>query len=183
MTAEFGATPWGRAWVRTVESTSVAGPNTLLPRARSLARNHAATLATSTGCVTAEVATSGQVSKVRIDLPVWSPDVQAEAARLIAKSLADNRGLATGDLPDALEADFTGHGITFAVGLEDQTSTCDCRTRKRPCVHILATIYTLSMKVDERPALAVELRSTGSQAAPAPDWILLSDIDPADFYG
>lgn len=44
MPVEFGATPWGRAWVRAIEPTVVAAPNPLLPKARSLARNKAVTL-------------------------------------------------------------------------------------------------------------------------------------------
>jgi uncharacterized Zn finger protein len=185
MPAEFGATPWGRAWMRTVESTSAAGPNALLPKARSLARNHAATLTTETGRVTARVAASGAVNTVQIDLPPWPDTVRAEAEGLIAKALADNPGLATGDLPDSLESDFADHGVSVAVGLAEQRSTCDCRARKRPCVHILATIYTLSMKVDERPALAVELRCAAIELAPAPDpdWIPLGEIDVANFSG
>lgn len=45
MAAEFGATAWGRAWLRTIESTATAAPNAQLPQARSLARGGAVTLA------------------------------------------------------------------------------------------------------------------------------------------
>lgn len=183
--AEFGATPWGRAWVRTIESTTATGPNPLLPKARSLARNHAVTLVTTTSRLAAEVAASGVVHRVRIDLPRWPDPTQADAKRLISKAMADNRGLALGDLPDTLAADFAHHDIGIAVALDDQIAACDCRTRRRPCVHILATIYTLTQLIDERPALAVELRSADTElAAPSdPDWIELTDIDAASFYG
>ena len=184
--AEFGATPWGRAWIRTIESTTAAGPNPLLPKARSLARNHAVTLTTEAGRVEAEVKVSGATQRVRIDLPTWPPRQREDAERLIAKALADNRGLATGDLPDALEASLREHDIGIAVALDEQEAVCDCRTRKRPCVHILATIYALGQRVDERPVLAVELWSAGVEVVttPAdPDWVVLGDIDPATFYG
>jgi len=185
MAAEFGATPWGRAWVRTVESTAVSAPNALLPRARGLARNHAVALSTETGRVVARVSASGAVHEVRIDLPPWSEETSAEARRLIAGSLAAHGGLAAGDLPDSLDADFRDRGIGHAVGLAEQTSTCDCRTRKRPCVHVLATVYALSLRIDERPALAVELRSDVVEVGPEPepDWIALGDLDVAAFYG
>ncbi|MFC6932859.1 hypothetical protein ACFQHO_22640 [Actinomadura yumaensis] len=56
MTAEFGATAWGRAWLRTAEPVA-APPDRLRPKARSLARNHAVTSLTITaGQVEAEVA-------------------------------------------------------------------------------------------------------------------------------
>lgn len=185
MPPEFGATPWGRSWTRTVETTAASGPNPLLPKARSIARNHCATLTTEVGVVTAKVVASGSEFHVRIELPPWSEATKKDAERLIAKSLAANPGLAAGDLPDGLEAEFTAAGIAFAVPVGEQVSTCDCRTRKRPCAHILATLYALAMRVDERPLLAVELRMDSAAAAedPDPDWIALSELDPAAFYG
>lgn len=185
MPPEFGATPWGRVWVRTLESTSTAGPNPLLPKARTLARNTTTVVAAGVGHVEAEITASGQVCRVRIGLPVWSDEAQAEAGRLIAKAMAEHRGLVTGDLPDTLEADLAHHAISIAVPLEAQHSDCTCRARRRPCVHILATIYALAQLVDERPALAVELRSTTTKATITadPDWVALSDLDPTGFYG
>ena len=93
--------------------------------------------------------------------------------------------LAVGDLPDMLEADLKHHGISIAVELDRQLAACDCRTGKRPCIHILATIYTLVQLIDERPALAIELRSSGSEVAVQsdPGWIELTEIDAASFYG
>ncbi|WFE63005.1 SWIM zinc finger family protein [Micromonospora sp. WMMD714] len=183
--AEFGATPWGRAWVRTVASTASAGPNALLPKARSLARNHAVTLSATGGHLEADVVVSGVGNRVRIELPPWPADVQEEAKRLIAKAMADNRGLAPGDLPDTLDAEFRHHGISIGIRLDDLVSECDCRSRRRPCVHVLATIYTLSQRVDERPELAIELRMSPTEIAPPPDpdWIPLTRLDPDTFYG
>lgn len=185
MPSEFGATPWGRSWTRTVECTTASGPNPLLPKARGIARNQNACLTTEVGVLTAKVVVSGAESTVRIELPPWSAETGAEADRLIAKSLSANPGLAAGDLPDSLAAEFTAAGITVAVPLGDQVATCDCRTRKRPCAHILATLYALSMRVDERPMLAVELRTDRPAMIEEadPDWLPLTDMDPATFYG
>lgn len=183
--AEFGSTLWGRAWVRTVGATAASGPNALLPKARSLARNHAVMLTTDTGRVEAEVASSGVVHRVRIELPVWSEQTQAEVARMVAKSLAESPGLIPGDLPDALEADLRGQRISLAVSLAELRAQCGCRGRKRPCVHILATIYALAQLIDERPMLALELRCAMQQILPTPDtdWVQLTALDPVGFYG
>ncbi|RDI62709.1 SWIM zinc finger family protein [Nocardia pseudobrasiliensis] len=183
--SEFGATRWGRAWIRTVEKTTASVPNPALPRARSVARNQGATLTVEVGMVTAKVVVSGSEFTVTIELPLWSEETKKDAERLIAKSLAANPGLAAGDLPDGLEADFAAAGIAVAVPLDEQISTCDCRTRKRPCVHILATLYALSLRVDERPRLAVELRTDSATVAEQadPDWIPLTELDAAAFYG
>ncbi|MEU9336278.1 SWIM zinc finger family protein [Streptomyces sp. NPDC048290] len=185
MPAEFGATPWGRAWVRTVESTVASAPNPALPKARSLARNHAVTLSVGTGSVEADVMVSGTGQPVRLQLPCWSDQERADAERLMAKALDEHRGLAVGDLPDSLEADLRRDGIGIAVPLDDLTAHCSCRVRRRPCVHVLATLYALSQRVDERPRLAVELRTSAWEpATPAdPDWTPLAELGVADFYG
>ncbi|WP_086829841.1 hypothetical protein [Allokutzneria sp. NRRL B-24872] len=159
---EYGATPWGRAWVRAVESTAVTRPNPLLPRARSLVRNNAVTeLRAETGSVTATV--SGHT--VHIGLPLWT-DVPEGL-------VADH----TGDLPDEL-ADT----LAVAVPLAEQHTECDCRTRNPHCAHVLAALYALSQRVDERPVLAATLRYPLTEPTD-PDWIPLAEIDVAGFYG
>jgi uncharacterized Zn finger protein len=176
---EFGATAWGRAWVRTIERTD-RPPNPLLPKARSLARNQAVTLSVTPGRVDADVVDRGAAHRVRIDVPRWPEPTRAEAARLVAD--AGHRGLATGDLPDAIEAQLRGRGIATAATPEADTSGCDCRTRRRPCVHVLAAVYALAQLVDERPALAVELRSV-EVAAPSSEWIPVTHLHATAFYG
>ena len=185
MPAEFGATPWGRAWLRTIESPAATRPNPALPRARSLARNDAVTLTIATGLVHAEVTTSGATNRVRLDIPRWPDRSMAEADRLVAEALADHRSLALGDLPDDLEARLRRHEIDVAVPLDELSADCDCRTRRRFCAHVMATVYVLTQRIDERPALAIELRSARtSLVGPSdPDWISLSDLDVATFYG
>jgi uncharacterized Zn finger protein len=175
--AEFGATPWGRAWVRTIERTT-GPPNPLLPKARNLAR-HRATLSVGPGRVEAEVASC----QVRIDVPAWPEPTRAEVSRLAAEAATRHHGLAAGDLPDALVADLDRHGIAFAVRPDETTSTCHCRTRRRPCVHVLAAVYALAQLVDERPALALELRSLDlAPTDPSPDRIPLTSLRGEEFY-
>ncbi|GIJ70647.1 SWIM zinc finger family protein [Virgisporangium ochraceum] len=177
--AEFGATPWGRAWVRTVEPTT-GPPNTLLPRARSLARNHAVTLSVTAGRVDATVAVTGTTHRAHLHVPLWTEQTVEAALRLVA----GHGDAVAGDLPDAVEAEFRRHGIAVAVRPDECTSGCDCRTRRRPCVHVLATVYALAQCVDERPAVLLDLFTSGA-ATPArsTDWIALTDLDAAHFYG
>jgi uncharacterized Zn finger protein len=186
MAIEFGATPWGRAWLRTIESTTVTTPNPLLPKARSLARNDAVTaLTTATGHVEAEVVVRDVTHHVHIQLPRWAGRTQADATELLAAALTGNIGLAPGDLPDALEADLNRHGIDIAVATGEQDADCTCPTRRTDCVHVLATLYTLVQRIDETPALAISLRTPTPEPAEQPDpgWMSLTDINAADFYG
>lgn len=186
--AEFGATPWGREWVRTIERTA-GPPNPLLPRARSLARNHTVTVSVTPGRIDAEVVVARATHRVRIDVPPWPEPTRADVSRLLAEAVQAHGGPAHGgpahgDLPDALAADLTRRGIAAAVRPDEDTGTCDCRTRRRPCVHVLATVYALAQLVDERPVLTFEARSLDvPPAGPSPDWIPVADLDAAGFYG
>ncbi|APU15037.1 MULTISPECIES: SWIM zinc finger family protein [Actinoalloteichus] len=189
MSAEFGATVWGRAWLRTVESTSVTTSNAGLPKARSLARNQAvADLTIVTGRVTAEVRVKDVGYRVEVGLPEWSGRTRAEAERLVAAAGAQRATLAPGDLPDSLEADLRRHEIDLAVHPSAQVVECSCPARAPRCVHVLAVLYALVQRIDEEPALALVLRSAHAEpaaAAPAAgaNRIPLTDLDPARFYG
>ncbi|MCO1581183.1 SWIM zinc finger family protein [Crossiella sp. SN42] len=176
MIAEHGVTAWGHAWLRTVEPTRVTRPNPSLPRARNLARGDGITdLTMAPGLLTAG---SGQY-RVRIEIPLWP----AEPAALAAKLLADlPPSLVLGDLPDSLAAELRAHDIDIAPPPEELTPHCDCRDRRPLCVHVLAALYALVQAVDERPALAVELRGVTATTTD-PDWIPVSELSVAGFYG
>jgi uncharacterized Zn finger protein len=183
MATEFGGTEWGRAWVRTIESSAATAPNPQLPTARSLARNSAVALTAASGRVDADVQVSGRSHRVGIIVPPWSDEERDCVARLLARALTRPHADRTGDLPDTVVAELRSENIAVAAG-ELDTADCDCRARRRPCAHILATIYTLAQRIDERPMLAVELRSPEIAALPAdPDWLDLDAVDAATFYG
>lgn len=176
---EFGATPWGRAWLRTVESTAMTAPNSLLPKARSLARNNAVwALTIETGHIRAEV----QAFSVHIGLSEWDAATRAEVERLHAEAMANSAGLGPGDLPDALADALERNGIAFAVPAEDQVVRCSCPARRARCVHVLATLYALVQRIDEYPSLALDLRRPTPAATDDPDWTELSTLDVATFY-
>ncbi|WP_433190524.1 SWIM zinc finger family protein [Actinoallomurus sp. CA-150999] len=180
MPAEFGATLWGRAWLRTVEPTTVSRPNPLLPKARSLARNAAVTLRTAeAGRLDAEVSARGVVHRVAIEFPCWSDELSAEVTGLVADAAP-----VPGDLPDGLEAALTRRGTDIAAPVGERVADCGCGAGDGPCAHVLAVLYALVQRIDETPALAVELRCRAPfRAAADPDWIPLSDVPVEGFYG
>lgn len=177
---EFGATAWGRGWLRTIERIDAA-PHPGLPKARSLARNGKVTVTTSSETLTADVQDGGAVRQVRVLLPRWKQSEQEVADRILA---AEEPVGAGGDLPDALFDTLTAAGVAIAVSPDEAAATCTCRSRIRPCAHILATLYALILQIDERPVTAVEIRSATAVGADAQDsaWISLAVLDPAAFY-
>ncbi|QCQ91209.1 hypothetical protein [Rhodococcus sp. SGAir0479] len=188
MGVKFGVTAWGRAWLRTVESTGASSPNSLLPQARILVGKGSVTLiAVETGRIRAEVTVRDRVVPVEIAVPLWS-DVESAAVRdLVARAGSRNRAVAAGEIPDSLVADLTAKSISVAGDPEAHNTTCACSGRKRPCLHHLAAIYQLVVQIDEEPALAVALRDspslTAGRTAAAADVLPLDQIDAATFYG
>ncbi|MGP9724365.1 SWIM zinc finger family protein [Corynebacterium sp. AOP40-9SA-29] len=190
--AEFGATLWGRAWLRTVERTD-GTPRAQLPKARSLARNHKVELvlpgAAGVAAVTATVADGSSTHTVTLAPCGWSAAEQDAAGSVLAALRPD----ASGDLPDDLIGRFSDAGVSVVPATPDETASCTCRARSKPCAHILATLYTVVSTIDERPLTALELRCPdgigsgggnggGADADADADWIALEDIDPATFF-
>ncbi|WP_092801465.1 hypothetical protein [Rhodococcus globerulus] len=189
MATEFGVTAWGRVWLRTVEQTSTSGRNPALPTARTLARNGGVTFTDiSAGTVSAQVTAKGKTSTVVVTVPLWDKTQSDTAARMIRAVGTKNRSVSTGELPDSVVADLQALDITVAVGLSECTATCDCSSRRTPCVHHLAAIYALAGRIDEEPALAVTLRTKQAKRRNSvakklqAEWIPLREINVESFY-
>ncbi|AUM20299.1 hypothetical protein CSW53_27455 (plasmid) [Rhodococcus ruber] len=73
MTREFGATAWGRAWLRQIEPILIAGdPDRDLVRARSLARRAIDGLCIDGHRVTARLTERGREHVIVLDIPTWT---------------------------------------------------------------------------------------------------------------
>ncbi|GAA2831952.1 hypothetical protein [Crossiella cryophila] len=176
MNAEFGVTAWGHAWLRIAEPTRVTRPNSLLPKARKLSRdNNFADLTVIPGQLTATVGEQ----QVHLTVPQWP----TESLTLVSTLLADLPPTAPGDLPDTLATALRQAGVDIAPAPESLVAQCDCRARSSYCVHVLATLYLLVQAVDERPALAVELRGAVVTGPADADWVPLGEVSVAGFYG
>ncbi|MCK2239810.1 MULTISPECIES: hypothetical protein [unclassified Crossiella] len=176
MIAEFGATAWGHAWLRTAEPTRVTRPNPLLPRARKLSRDYSITGLT---IVPGQLTATMGAHQVQITVPQWP----AETLTLVTTLLADHPPAAPGDLPDTLATTLHRAGVEIAPPSDSLLAQCDCRDRRAHCVHVLVTLYLLVQAVDERPALAVELRGAVITGPADPDWVPLGEVSVAGFYG
>jgi len=190
MSVKFGVTAWGRAWLRTVESTGVSSPNSLLPQARALAGNGSVTLTTvEAGRIRAEVTVRGKVVPVEIAIPLWSGKESAAVRAVVARAGAGTHWAASGEIPDSLVAELKAKSISVTGVPAAHTTTCACTGRKRPCLHHLAAVYQLVSQIDEEPTLAITLRdklapaTRRAAAAEGADLIPLSQIDTAAFYG
>nr|AHE14661.1 putative SWIM Zn-finger [uncultured bacterium] len=186
MTPEFGATAWGRAWLRLAEPTAVGTIDTRLPKARALARRGQVDgLATGPGRVSAVVRVRDAEHPVRLGFAPWPAATRDRITAFLRDDASARRALSAGDAPDALAAAVAD----VAPGPDDLDPGCPCRERRRPCLHQLAVLYALVQRIDEAPALALELRGWQPPAGPAGDGderpagrIPLTAVDPASFY-
>ncbi|MEV6773520.1 hypothetical protein AB0N05_33300 [Nocardia sp. NPDC051030] len=178
---EFGYTKWGRDWVRLAEPLRVTKPESLLPRARLIARN---------GGVQTEI--EGATVRARIHRGAQASVTYLEVAPLPAATIVAIAALippGTIQLDDEQHAALTAADLTVIPRLT--AIDCSCPARTERCLHVLATYYDLARRVDENPWLALDLqayRSTphvavNSPDAPPPRWTPLDALDPATYFG
>ncbi|AUM20109.1 hypothetical protein [Rhodococcus ruber] len=182
MTREFGATAWGRAWLRQIEPILIAGdPDRDLVRARSLARRAIDGLCIDGHRVTARLTERGREHVIVLDIPTWTDREHRTASEVLAGVDAAHGG----DLPDHLAAALASAGVQIAPPVDDIETTGDADATKRH--HVLAVCYALAQRIDEEPVLTLRLR-TPPESSPrvettTPSGLLaLTDIDPATFY-
>lgn len=182
MTREFGATAWGRAWLKMIEPVLITGPpDQVLPRARALARRAIEDLTIEGNRVTARLTERGHEHTITLNIPTWNHKEQTVVARTIGQATPSR----SGDLPDHLVTELTSAGVRVAPRIDDISAISDTDEASRR--HILAICYALVQMIDEEPVLAVRLRTPSETAQPAgpgaPSGLLsLIDIDPDTFY-
>lgn len=183
MTREFGATAWGRAWLRQIEPVLITGPpDRDLPRARALARRAIEDLTIEANQVTARLTERGHKHTITLNIPIWNREEQNVVTRTIGQATSSR----SGDLPDRLVTELSSVGVRIAPPTDAITTTSDTGEASRR--HVLAVRYALVQMIDEEPELAVRLRTPSEPASKTksltPDGLLpLTAIDPRTFYG
>lgn len=182
MTLEFGATAWGRAWLKEVEPVLITGaPNRDLPRARALARHGVEEVTIEGPHVRVRLTERGQQRTITLDIPTWNSNEQRIAARVVGSTEPSHGG----DLPDELVSDLTSAGVRLAPHIVDIRATSDLGKVSRR--HVLAACYALVQRIDEQPILAIGLRTPPGSLPRSQDiepagLLSLDDIDPTTFY-
>ncbi|WP_040797249.1 SWIM zinc finger-containing protein [Nocardia higoensis] len=175
---EFGYTAWGMDWVRLAEPLHRSRPEPLLPRARSIARNHGVGLEIEGRIVRAHIHRGGQASVAHLEVEPMPRTAVATIAGIVADPA---------HLTDDVHRALLDAGVTPAPVLT--SIDCSCSARTAHCLHVFAALYALARRVDENPRLALELRgyfdavhTEGNTDAPPPRWIPLHAIDPSGYF-
>lgn len=161
MARQFGATPWGLAWIDAIESRA-DGDSGRLSRGRTYARQgkvHAVEV------LPGRVA--GRVTGTGLEPEEYTADVTVRALsetdwelliECIVQRAAHAAALLTGALPVALLTDAAAVGVTILPGPDDLQLDCTCPDWGDPCKHVAALCYLITDLIDADPFTVLLLR-------------------------
>ncbi|WP_194814310.1 SWIM zinc finger family protein [Nocardia sp. XZ_19_385] len=175
---EFGYTTWGKDWLRLAEPLKQTRPDPLLPRARSIARNHGVQTTIEGRNVRAAIHRGGQASVTHVEVAPLTRTAVTAIAEVIPDATV---------LTDEMHRALADAGLTPTPVLA--ATDCSCSARNPRCVHLLAVLYDLTRRVDENPRVALELQgyfeaAHQDPAAPTetPRWTPINTLDPAAYF-
>lgn len=187
----FGATWWGREWVRALEGRARLDPNRL-PRGRTYARTGAvAELDLAPGEVRADVQGSRREPyQVRVRVRTWTPAEWDAVTEALASKIGHVAALFDGEIPPEVADDVHGAGLDLLPGPGELQPRCSCPDWADPCKHSAAVCYLVADVLDEDPFVLFLLRGREREAllaalgarrsTPGPSAALLPEPDAPD---
>lgn len=159
MTAEFGRTWWGRAWVEALEQRARLDPNRL-PRGRDYARSGAVgALTLAPGEARAQVqGRKTEPYQVRIRVRRFTDEEWDRVLTAISGRLGHAAALLDGELPPEVAEDAASAGLDLLPGGGEIGPRCDCPDDADPCKHSAAACYLVSDALDADPFVLLLLR-------------------------
>ncbi|RMB83557.1 SWIM zinc finger family protein [Streptomyces shenzhenensis] len=161
--APFAVSWWGRAWLRSIEESSLDSGR--LSRGRTYARGGAVGPVTVTpGSAAARVQGSRRTpyrSTVRVELLTdrqWD-----RLLDMIAERAANIAALLDGEMPAGLADDAAAAGVPLLPGPRDLDPECSCPDWGYPCKHAAALCYQVARLLDRDPFVLLLLRGRGEQ--------------------
>ena len=155
----FGATWWGRAWVRALEGRARLDTSRL-PRGRSYAReNRVADLAVGPGGVDARVQGRQRAPyDVRLGVRELTADEWDALVGAIAGRAGHAAALFAGELHPEIVDDAASVGVDLLPDAGELTPSCTCADWADPCKHAAAVCYLVADLLDDDPFELFHLR-------------------------
>ncbi len=159
MSAEFGRTWWGRAWVEALEQRARLDPNRL-PRGRDYARSGAVgELILAPGEARARVqGRKTEPYEVRIRVRRFTDAEWDRVLTAISGRLGHAAALLDGELPPQIAEDAAGAGLDLLPGGGEVGPRCSCPDDADPCKHSAAACYLVTDALDADPFVLLLLR-------------------------
>jgi uncharacterized Zn finger protein len=159
VSAEFGRTWWGRAWVEALEQRARLDPNRL-PRGRDYARSGAVgELILAPGEARARVqGRKTEPYEVRIRVRRFTDAEWDRVLTAISARLGHAAALLDGELPPQIAEDAAGAGLDLLPGGGEIGPRCSCPDDADPCKHSAAACYLVTDVLDADPFVLLMLR-------------------------
>jgi uncharacterized Zn finger protein len=159
VSAEFGRTWWGRAWVEALEQRARLDPNRL-PRGRDYARSGAVgELILAPGEARARVqGRKTEPYEVRIRVRRFTDEEWDRVLTAISARLGHAAALLDGELPPQIAEDAAGAGLDLLPGGGEIGPRCSCPDDADPCKHSAAACYLVTDVLDADPFVLLLLR-------------------------
>jgi uncharacterized Zn finger protein len=159
VSAEFGRTWWGRAWVEALEQRARLDPNRL-PRGRDYARSGAVgELILAPGEARARVqGRKTEPYEVRIRVRRFTDAEWDRVFTAISARLGHAAALLDGELPPQIAEDAVGAGLDLLPGGGEIGPRCSCPDDADPCKHSAAACYLVTDALDADPFVLLLLR-------------------------
>jgi len=159
VSAEFGRTWWGRAWVEALEQRARLDPNRL-PRGRDYARSGAVgELMLAPGEARARVqGRKTEPYEVRIRVRPFTDAEWDRVLTAISARLGHAAALLDGELPPQIAEDAAGAGLDLLPGGGEIGPRCSCPDDADPCKHSAAACYLVTDALDADPFVLLLLR-------------------------
>jgi len=161
----FGATWWGRAWVRALEGRARLDANRL-PRGRSYAREHRVMdLAVGPGGVSASVQGRQRTPyTVRLGVRELTAAEWDAVVGAIAAKAGHAAALFAGELHPEILDDAASVGVHLLPDAGELVPSCTCADWADPCKHSAAVCYLVADVLDEDPFELFHLRGRDRRA-------------------
>ena len=159
MSAEFGRTWWGRAWVEALEQRARLDPNRL-PRGRDYARSGAVgELILAPGEARARVqGRKTEPYEIRIRVRRFTDAEWDRVLTAISARLGHAAALLDGELPPQIAEDAADAGLDLLPGGGEIGPRCSCPDDADPCKHSAAACYLVTDALDADPFVLLLLR-------------------------
>jgi len=159
VSAEFGRTWWGRAWVEALEQRARLDPNRL-PRGRDYARSGAVgELILAPGEARARVqGRKTEPYEVRIRVRRFTDAEWDRVLTAISARLGHAAALLDGELPPQIAEDAADAGLDLLPGGGEIGPRCSCPDDADPCKHSAAACYLVTDALDADPFVLLLLR-------------------------
>lgn len=155
----FGATWWGRAWVRALEGRARLDTSRL-PRGRIYAREDRVTdLSVGPGAVRARVKGRQRTPyEVHLGVRELTDDEWTTLATAIAGRAGHAAALFAGELQPDIVEDAASVGVGLLPDAGELSPSCTCADYADPCKHAAAVCYLVADILDDDPFQLFHLR-------------------------